>query len=378
MTLSHLAVWSPSHLTGASTLTGTLTTDDLKTAQSTTGYDGEQAHVRVARLCVEETIPFTAGSGPSMTMGPQPVRATALEIFRDCETADIGSLYEVGFGLGYQSHTERDNAAVKLTLDMDQGHVSQPPEPTDDDQGLTNKFTASRTGGSEATYEKTTGALGTGTGGPGLYDDSATPNVQTDAQLFAYASARVVRGTIDEDRWPRVEMKFTASPELIPTWTGMEPFGARINIVHPPTQMAPDTIDAFIDGYSMAFTPVDWDVAINTTPGSPHHVFVLAAADDDTNPLLGYMVPTTCVLAEDLDTTETGVDITTTPLWSTTAADWTPGALITVDGEDMTVTAVSGGSNPQTLTVTRSVNGVIKTHTSGATVAFKFPGNLGL
>jgi len=151
----------------------------------------------------------------------------------------------------------------------------------------------------------------------------------------------VVRGTVDEDRWPLVASNFAATPDLIPDWLAMEPFGARINITHPPDQMAPDTIDAFIDGYSSAVTPIDWDIALNTSPASPHRVFVLADVDDDTSPNLGYMIPTTCTLAEDLTTTEQLVDIASDPYWDTTAADWTPAPLITCEGEDMSVSDVA-------------------------------------
>jgi hypothetical protein len=34
----------------------------------------------------------------------------------------------------------------------------------------------------------------------------------------------------------------------------------------------------------------------------------------------------------------------------------------------MTVSAISGASSPQTFTVTRSVNGIVKAHAAGATV----------
>jgi hypothetical protein len=42
------------------------------------------------------------------------------------------------------------------------------------------------------------------------------------------------------------------------------------------------------------------------------------------------------------------------------------------------VTAVSGGSSPQSFTVTRSVNGVVKAHLTGAAVDLADPTYLGL
>jgi hypothetical protein len=41
---------------------------------------------------------------------------------------------------------------------------------------------------------------------------------------------------------------------------------------------------------------------------------------------------------------------------------------VNVGGERVTVTNITGASSPQTFTVTRSVNGVIKAHSAGAEV----------
>ena len=59
------------------------------------------------------------------------------------------------------------------------------------------------------------------------------------------------------------------------------------------------------------------------------------------------------------------------PLWTTSSGSW-PFDIV-VGGERMTVTAVSGSSSPQTLTVARSVNGVIKAQASGASIALFQP-----
>nr|UXE44744.1 hypothetical protein Hi04_10k_c361_00008 [uncultured bacterium] len=53
-------------------------------------------------------------------------------------------------------------------------------------------------------------------------------------------------------------------------------------------------------------------------------------------------------------------------LWTTTAGDFPFDIL--VGGERMTVTSITGSSSPQTFTVTRSVNGVVKAHSSGEAV----------
>lgn len=69
--------------------------------------------------------------------------------------------------------------------------------------------------------------------------------------------------------------------------------------------------------------------------------------------------------AADADDTALSVAVTAGPLWN--AAQLPAGA--TLGGEQITVTAVSGTTSPQTLTVTRSVNGVTKPHAVGTALS---------
>ena len=59
------------------------------------------------------------------------------------------------------------------------------------------------------------------------------------------------------------------------------------------------------------------------------------------------------------------------PLWTTSAGDFPFD--INIGGEQITVTNITGASSPQTFTVTRSVNGVVKAQSSGADVRLFFP-----
>jgi hypothetical protein len=51
---------------------------------------------------------------------------------------------------------------------------------------------------------------------------------------------------------------------------------------------------------------------------------------------------------------------------------------ITINGEQMTVTAITGTASPQTFTVTRSVNGVVKGHADNSSVALTVPAFVGM
>jgi len=333
-------------------------------------FTGELAHVRIARLCTEAGIPVYTQAPGSAAMGPQSAD-NLLNLLRECEAVDGGLLYEYQFGIGYQSVRERYNQPVAMALDFHQRHIAGVPAPTDDDQFTRNRWTISRSGGASVTATEANGNKGTRA--IGVWPDSATLNVYADSQVAQEASWRVHLGTVDEVRWPSLRLQLHGgASSLIPTWLGFA-LGKRISLSNPPTQMAPDAIDAIVDGYSEAFNQVAWVAELNTTPASPYSVAVM----DD--PLLGRLDSATSTLTADVASGTTSISVTTTDvrdLWTTDAAE-VPFDII-VAGEVMTVTVVSGASSPQTFTVTRSVNAVVKAQTAGAAIHIRYPATLAL
>jgi hypothetical protein len=83
----------------------------------------------------------------------------------------------------------------------------------------------------------------------------------------------------------------------------------------------------------------------------------------------GRLDSATSTLAADIGTSDTSISVATSnsaDLWTTDSTQFP--FTVVVDGETWTVTAISGASSPQTFTVTRSANTVVKTHTAGAAV----------
>ena len=346
--LSHLAVWSPARTT---------TPPNYSAAVA---WVGELAHARIVRLCAEEGVALVCPGTSSQAMGPQGLD-TFMNLIRDAETVDGGVLYETNWGLGFQALDDRLNLPVSMALDFHQRHVAVEPEPADDDQRLRNQWTASRSGGTSVVAEQTSGPLGTQAGGPGVYADSVTANVQADSQLGDQAGWRLHLGTVDEDRWPSIAIRLHGTPGLIPSWAALA-LGLRVTAANPPTQVAPDTINAIMEGWSERWDPETWDAALITAPYSPYDVNTLAsdtlAASTD-----GRDDWDSCTVAVDSGATMT---VTVTPLITTTAADFPFNVMC--EGEKITVTNCSGAASPQTLTVTRSVNGITKTHPAGAVI----------
>lgn len=350
--VSHLAIWQPYR----SSATTYLAAD---------GYAGEMAHERIERMCAVAGVTYasTGATARSQQLGPQPV-ATALQIIRDAESVDHGVVFESAFGLGYQGKQQRYNVPVGLALDFNASHIAEAPQPADDDQGTANRVAVSRTDGSEAIVEDSASVAA-----EGLYDDSETANTYTDEQLANIAGWHVHEGTIDEDRWPSLALNFLRNPGLIDTWTAL-PYGARLSADNPPPEVAPDPIDAFIEGHTEWFTPLDWRATVNTSPATVYEVYQVEA---DGNRGRVDTAGSSLVAA---------VDETTTSLSVASAGTiWVQGTVnfdLFVAGERVTVTNITGAASPQTFTVTRSVNGVAKTQSAGAAVRLWRPGAVAL
>lgn len=351
----------------------TTVTSLFELADQLNAWRGETAGRRIERLCREEGVPLTIRGDALATsvMGPQ-APATLLDLLDECAETDAGILYEPRDRLGicYRTRESLYNQTPRAELDYAAGHISPPLEPTDDDTDVRNDITVTRQGGSSARAVLDTGPLSVADppDGIGRYDTSFTVNSRYDVFLSDHASWRLHVRTVDEARWPVVTWdlsRLLAVGEVALAETLAElDVGDRITIEHLPEWLPPEDIDVLTVGMAEFLAQFDWVISANCTPARPYNV----AAWDVT----GRYGPHSTVTAEPLDTTETGVDITTPvgPLWSTSASGYD----VMIGGERMTVTAVSAPSGTgQTLTVVRSVNGVVKAHASGAAVVLAEP-----
>lgn len=349
---SHLAIWTPKQ------------TADT-TYAATDGYNGELAHVRFGRLCDEENIPNTTAATESQALGRQGIKAF-VDLLRECEQADQAFLYEgTDFGLVFQSHTERENLTAALTLNYTTpGHVAPPLEPTDDDSGTINDAEVIRDGGSSARLDTDMvpgySGLELAIQNIGRRDDSQTYSLATDDQPYNLAGWRLHVGTWPGYRFPSVTLNLAAGPGLISSFCAAD-LAFKLTITNPPSDIGPDAPSLIAEGYSETLGPYGWDVTINCSDANPWHVGVYAADSGDTGAFLGHYDWDTCAVHQATVTSgATSFTVDTTPLMTTTADDF-PFDIVNSKGERMTVTNCTGSSNPQTLTVTRAVNGVAST-----------------
>lgn len=344
----------------------------------------ETAGARFARLCSEQGVNSRVYGFPNNTvaMGYQEPN-DFVSLLQECESADGGLMYEPKqtLGLAYRTRVSMFNQAAKLALSYTAAQLSPPIEPTDDDLLIRNDYTVTRNNASSARAYLATGPLSINPppNGVGDYGQAVTLSLASDSQLPDEAGWLVHMGTVDDVRYPALSVDLSRT-ELASVYYQAQDVavGDRVTVASTPGWLPPDGISQVVRGgvevcYGYIHTE-QW----NCAPESPYRVAtcddpVLGVADTDGSTLAGG--PTYSATATSLQVATTGA-ATGSPLWTTSAGDWPFD--IEVAGERMTVTAVAGTSSPQTFTVTRSVNGVVKSQTAGTDVRLFQPAILSM
>lgn len=353
-----------------------------------TAWNGENPYDRFLRLCLEEGVSGvvqTAAQLESLNptgMGYQS-DGTFVALIQQCFDTDLGMPYETAdqLGLGartrlslYNQNTAYSDSRPVLTIDYAQHQLSAPPVPADDDLLVTNDVTVSRVNGSSARYVLNSGPLSTQPPPNGVGDYQTAPpiSLSRDGLLADQAAWRVHLGTVNEPRYPSVSLNLRRASAygqvaLLSAALTVD-VGDMVQILNPPPSLlGPDTVTALITGYTEVLGTWEHDITFVTRPQSPYVVAILE------DPVLGHADTDGSTLAQAYPLgTETTLLISTTgatggsPLWTTNSADCPFD--IAASGERITVTAITGSSSPQTFTVTRSVNGVVKPQIAGTDV----------
>jgi hypothetical protein len=363
-----------------------------------TAYNQENAYDRFLRLCLEQGVTGVTQSatqpesGNKVTMGYQ-ANDTFTDLLQQCFDTDLGIPFEPvdQLGLGartrlslYDQNTIYNNARPVLTLDYAQNQLAAAPVPADDDLYSANDVTVSRINGSSARYILESGPNSVQPPPNGIGDYQITPTISlgADSLLPDQAAWRVHLGTVDEPRYPSISVNLTRASVNGQTTLLNEALtadiGDMIQILNPPPSLlGPDTVTGIIQGYTEEMGIWEHTIEFVTVPQSPYAVgvledLVLGYADTDGSALhQAYPLGTETTLLIDTLGAATG-----SPLWTVNSEDCPFD--IAVAGERMTVTAIAGASSPQTFTVTRSVNGVVKSQVAGADVRLWQPMILGL
>jgi hypothetical protein len=245
-------------------------------AQALSGWGGEYAGARFARICTEQGIPYTlTGSATSGTvMGPQ-VDDTLPNVLQLIETTDGGQLFEPRsfFGLGYRTQATMKSQSPAVVLNYNAQQLFNPLTPITDDQLVRNDITLTNYDGYAVRVYLATGALsiqnppnGVGIG----YAYAATVSCTDHAQIIALAEQLLFRGTVADNRYPTVTVNlarvttaglFNSVPSLN--------IGDYLQITNMPVQGGPATQKQLVWGWTETIGISTWTLAFNTIPEAP-------------------------------------------------------------------------------------------------------------
>lgn len=306
------------------------------------GYDGELAGARFERLCLEDGVPSDVTAGTTAAMGVQELQ-DLVALLRECEAADAGLIAERRTGeLGFDPNASRYNLDPLLELDYAARHIPPPLRPTDDDRLTRNDVTVSRPDGSSARVVDQTGPMGVDA--VGRYDESLTLNLFDDDQSVHAAGWRVNLGTVNEYRYPSVNLKLH-SPVLASLRDDIVSvdIGSRITIANLPDNLPPDLVDLIVEGINERIDNFTWDIEIVCQPYKPYKVFEIADTTADQNEWLGRLAgdPDAALrVAVDADDLSFEVDPNRTR-FTTVADDFDPDIDFRVGGEVVRVSSIA-------------------------------------
>ena len=347
----------------------------------------EPAGQRFARLCAENSIACrTRGNLADTTlMGVQPA-GTLTTLLQAAADADQGVWTELRqvLGWGYVARKALYNQAATAVLSYLLDHLSMwTAPPTRDDQVIVNDVTYSNASGSSyrmfaAPGQAITGGrmstAAPGSGGVGTYAQSYSASLASDSQLPDMCGWKLHIGTVDQARLPGIviDLANTDAAAVYNAVVAMD-LGDRLVISNPPRRLGFEPVTQVCQAITETLGYGTLTIAVAGVPELPYEVVQLDSGM--------HLAPPNAVLSTGVNTTATSWSVAadasdSTALFSTAGGDYPQNWV--VDGERVTVTAMSGASSPQTATVTRSANGVVKSHLANAVIGAWPPPAIGL
>lgn len=369
--------------------TGTVSSVDFTPLEiAATGEVDEPALDRLTRLAADADVGFRSVHGTTWStaaLGPQPL-STLYDQLNEVAQTDRGLIVEDRNDHGYvfrpltSLYDDDADWNVSLIVDVDAAQLLVSPPQVNDDQRTLNDATVRDAFNNAYRYQQLTGPLNvtdpppTGTG-VGRYDQTVDVNTAREQQLPSLAEWIVSVGTVDVARYPTVTVNL-ASPAVDPVRynvIGVD-VGDLIVLRNAQSLGVYDDVRLLVVGYDEQFTAYTWTITFNCVPADALRGFMTYSTTLDNAELARLATGTGSTIAS-LTTTATSVVATSTGApWTTLEEPFD----VVVGGERMTVTNVASATSPQTLTLTRSVNGVVKSHDASSPIQLAQPARLGL
>ncbi|MEV6348575.1 hypothetical protein [Actinoplanes sp. NPDC051851] len=325
------------------------------------GYRTELAGNRFQRLLTEQGLAaaLVGSAADTVPMGRQKP-GILVDLLTECAVTDGGLIYDSPLVAGELTmRTRRDMINRTPALTLARTDLAPGLRKVVDDVDVANTVTVTNSDGTTATATLTTGALSTAVppAGVGAYKVGIDVSQSASLVLADRANWEMRKGTLDRPRYTAITVDLLGHRSLTDTVTAMRP-GDWIAL----TGVEPDTVSLRVISIDRKGDAVRDTVTFTCLPAELWQVAVIDTSRKDSR---------STTLASALTSTATSVPISTVnpvEVWSTTGVPYD----IRIGGERMTVTActTAAGTGPytQTMTVTRSVNSVVKAQTSGAEV----------
>jgi hypothetical protein len=349
------------------------TWDDIgDVAGALAAWLGEPAATRVARLCSEEGIQARI-IGPqlaTMKMGVQTID-TLWNLLQACENTDLGMLFEPRqcLGIGYRTRTSMYHQSALATASFTASQIQQGFASTGDTQLTVNDVTASAPDGTTARQQLLTGAMSVQPppAGIGRVATQISPAPQTDPLLNQIASWYLAVRSIDDDRYPAIpfQMVRASTPQAV----ALLDVGDFLKVTGTPAWLPPPPVSQLCAGFAETWFPAArWELDINGIPERPYETAQAGAAAGTAGNAKADTAGSQLTAGITSAAASFTVATTAGPVWTTAGINF-PFDIV-IDREQMTVSAISSATSPQTFTISaRSVNGVTMAHSAGAAVA---------
>lgn len=299
----------------------------------------EAAGRRIERLCLEQRIDFRhVGDLDDTTFLGYQGAEKAFPVMSSAAVSDEGYLIDPldAFGIEYRTLRSTVNQAAHLELSYTGNELSGELQPVADDGHLVNDFTASRGGAGSARARETSGPLSVNEPPDGVseYEDSQSYSFAHEGQCVDMASWQVRKGTLDEDRYERVEitlenLRIAADTSLTESILTLD-VGKWVNITDTPDFLPAMDIRQFVVGYEEWFDNFQHDFKLNTVPARWYESAVYDGGD--------HFAPDEASLYQDITSSATTVVVVSEGVPLTDDQEPYP-FLVTVDGEVMRATA---------------------------------------
>lgn len=322
------------------------------------GWPDETPGARAIRLCAEEGVACEVIGDYTDRMGPQPV-ATLVELLNECARTNDAILAEPPSWLGVQMRTREGlyNQTPIATVQYDAGGLRR-VAPVIDTRGVRNEVTVSNRDGRQWVASLNAIAKVTHTVDVNYLTSAGI------AQLQRRGEWELAKGSLLGARYPRLTFEMTEAPAAVTL--------SRLDIgnVIAVTGLEPDTVFQIVRALTEQIGTHTRELGVQGTDAT----IFMPAVYDSSRYDSGSSSTTSTV-----STTATSISVSTSTaadLWTTDPAHF-PFDVV-AGGERWTVTNVTGSSSPQTFTVIRSANGIVKSHQAGTPVSLHRPARYAL